>query len=103
MKTMTSHVHHTRDLLHQSLGMMANIKVGVSNTSSNLVKVSSIYDDYSQSISKAGMYSKTLQKKEEQNNRNIKIAFWFLVFVAVFVVLRRMFVPDFYRAMWSRK
>jgi hypothetical protein len=44
---MTSHVHHTRDLLHQSLGMMSNIKVGVANTSSNLAKVSSIYDDYS--------------------------------------------------------
>jgi len=46
MKSMSTHLHQTRDLLHQSLDMMANIKVGVSNTSNNLVGTSAMYDDY---------------------------------------------------------
>lgn len=46
MKTMTSHLHKTRELLHQSLDLMGNIKVGVSSASSNLIKTSEMYDDY---------------------------------------------------------
>lgn len=44
MKTMTSHLHQSRDLLHQTLDLMGNIKVGVSNTSSNLGRTSAMYD-----------------------------------------------------------
>jgi hypothetical protein len=46
MKTMKSHLHQTRDLLHQSLDLMANIKVGVSNTSQNLSGTNLMYDEY---------------------------------------------------------
>ncbi len=43
---MNSHLHKTRDLLHQSLDLMSNIKVGVANTSNNLTDTSAMYDNY---------------------------------------------------------
>jgi hypothetical protein len=46
MKSMTSHLNKTRELLHQSLDLIGNIKVGVSNTSSSLIMTSEMYDDY---------------------------------------------------------
>lgn len=46
MKTMNSHLHKTKMLLHQSLDLMGNIKVGVSNTSNNLEGTSAMYDNY---------------------------------------------------------
>lgn len=64
MKTMTSHLHQTRDMLHQSLDLMGSIKVGVSNTSSNLVRTSAMYDDYQGQLKKADIYVKGLKKKE---------------------------------------
>jgi hypothetical protein len=67
MKTMTSHLHQTRDLLHQSLDLMGSIKVGVSNTSSNLVRTSAMYDDYQGQLKKADLYVKGLKRKEEDN------------------------------------
>jgi hypothetical protein len=46
MKSMNSHLHQTRDLLQSSLSHMANIKLGVANTSSNLVGTSEMYGQY---------------------------------------------------------
>lgn len=48
MKTMNTHLNKTRDLLHQSLELMSNIKVSVANTSSNLTGTSAMYDSYEQ-------------------------------------------------------
>jgi hypothetical protein len=63
MKTMTSHLHQTRDMLHQSLDLMGNIKVGVSNTSNNLEKTSVMYDEYQGQLKKADIYVKSLKRK----------------------------------------
>lgn len=62
---MTSHLHQTRDMLHQSLDLMGNIKVGVSNTSNNLEKTSVMYDEYQGQLKKADIYVKSLKRKEE--------------------------------------
>ncbi len=101
MKTMTSHLHKTRDLLHQSLDLMGNIKVGVSNTSSNLEGTSAMYDNYEEKLKKTELYSKVLKKKEEENARKIKISFWFLIGAAIFVLLRRILYPSFYRNLFK--
>jgi hypothetical protein len=101
MKTMTSHLHQTRDLLHQSLDLMGNIKVGVANTSSNLYRTSAMYDDYEGQLKKADLYVKGLKKKEEENERRIKMAFWFLVGVVIFVFIRRILFPGFYRGLFA--
>ena len=61
---MTSHLHQTRDMLHQSLDLMGNIKVGVSNTSNNLQKTSVMYDEYQGQLKKADIYVKSLKRKE---------------------------------------
>ena len=61
---MTSHLHQTRDMLHQSLDLMGNIKVGVSNTSNNLLKTSVMYDEYQGQLKKADIYVKSLKRKE---------------------------------------
>jgi hypothetical protein len=60
---MTSHLHQTRDMLHQSLDLMGNIKVGVSNTSNNLEKTSVMYDEYQGQLKKADIYVKSLKRK----------------------------------------
>lgn len=101
MKTMTSHLHQTRDMLHQSLDLMGTIKVGVSNASSNLERTSAIYDDYQGQLKKADIYVKGLKRKEEENSRRIKMAFWFLIAVAIFVLIRRILFPDFYRGLFT--
>lgn len=64
MKTMNSHLHKTRDLLHQSLDLMSNIKVGVSNTSDNLTGTSTMYDNYDSKLKKTRLYNKELKRKE---------------------------------------
>ena len=40
MKTMHSHLHKTKALLHQTVDLMGNIKVGASNISGHLVGTS---------------------------------------------------------------
>ena len=97
MKSVNSHLHRTRDLLHQSLDMVSNIRVGVSNTSSNLHSTSAMYDDYSEKLRKARMFTKQLKQKEEENSRKIKVAFWLLVASVVYILLRRILFPDLYR------
>ena len=101
MKTMSSHLHKTRDLLHQSLDLMANIKVGVSNTSDHLTGTSAMYDHYEHKLKKTELYNKELKRKELQNARKIKLAFWFLICVAVFIILRRILYPSFYRSFFK--
>lgn len=49
--------------MHQSLDLMANIKVGVSNTSNNLVDTSSMYDNYEEKLRKSDIFVKGLKKK----------------------------------------
>jgi len=56
MKTITSHLHSTRDLLHQSLDQLSSIKLGISNTSSNLIGTSEMYDDYDEKTKKSSIY-----------------------------------------------
>ena len=101
MKSMTSHLHQTRDLLHQSLDLMGNIKVGVANTSSNLNRASSMYDDYQDNLKKSSLYTKSLKKKEEENRIRIKVAFCFLIGVAIFIFIRRILFPGLYRELFS--
>lgn len=64
MKSMNNHLHKTRDLLHQSLDLMANIKVGVANTSNHLEGTSSMYDNYSEELKKSDIFVKCLKRKE---------------------------------------
>ena len=46
MKTMHNHLHKTKAVLHQLVDMMGTVKVGVANTSNNLMDTSSMYDSY---------------------------------------------------------
>lgn len=80
---------------------MGNIKIGISNTSSNLVKTSDLYSEYEGELKKADLYVKGLKKKEEDNERRIKMAFWFLVGVVLFIFVRRTLFPSFYRGWFS--
>ena len=97
MKTMHTHLHKTKALLHQTVDLMGTIKIGVSNTSSHLLGTSSMYDSYESELKKADLYVKGLKKKEEENAKKIKLSFWFLICVVVFVILRRLLFPSFYR------
>lgn len=63
MKSMKSHLTQTRDLLSQSLDMMGNIKVGVSNASNNLSKTSNMYEEYEEKLKKTDLYVKGLKRK----------------------------------------
>ena len=55
-----------------------------------------MYDDYEEKLKKADIFVKGLKRKEEENSRKIKLAFWFLVGVVIFVIFRRMLFPEFY-------
>ena len=63
MKTVNNHLNQTRNLLHETLGRMANIKVGVSNTSTNLLETNNMYENYEEKMKKADLLVKNLQKK----------------------------------------
>jgi hypothetical protein len=65
MKSMHSHLHKTKALLHQAIDLMGNIKVGVANTSSHLMGTSAMYDNYEAELKKADIYVRGLKKKEE--------------------------------------
>lgn len=43
------------------------------------------------------MYIVELKKKEASSARRIKMAFWFLLFVVGFIIVRRVIFPGFYR------
>lgn len=60
-----------------------------------------MYDDYSDKLKKAHMFTKGLKQKEEENARKIKLSFWFLVGVAIFIILRRMLFPGCYRSLFN--
>lgn len=97
MKTMHTHLHKTKALLHQSVDLMSNIKVGVANTSSHLLGTSDMYNNYESELKKAEMYVKGLKKKDQENSLRIKLAFWFLICAVVFIITRRLLFPSFYR------
>ena len=80
---------------------MGNIKVGASNITGHLVGTSEMYDTYEAELRKADFYVKGLKKKEEENALKIKISFWFLVFVVVFVIIRRLIYSSFYRDLFK--
>ncbi|MCB0369972.1 MAG: hypothetical protein KDD45_11220 [Bdellovibrionales bacterium] len=46
MKTVHSHLHKTKALLHQTVDLMGTVKVGVANTSNHLIGTSAMYDNY---------------------------------------------------------
>lgn len=56
MKTANSHLQETRNLLHSSIDRITSIKVGVANTSDNLVGTNSMYWDYDEKLQKSRMY-----------------------------------------------
>jgi hypothetical protein len=80
---------------------MGNIKVGVANTSSNLMDTSAMYDNYEAELRKSDIFVKGLRRKEEENAKKIKMSFWFLIFVVVFVIIRRLLFPTFYRNLFK--
>jgi hypothetical protein len=80
---------------------MSNIKMGVLKTSENLAGTNSMYDGYEEKLKKADIFVKGLKKKEEENSRKIKLAFWFLVAVVIFVIFRRLLFPEFYRRLFG--
>ena len=65
MKSMHSHLHKTKALLHQVNGLMGNIKVSAANTSNHLIGTSAMYDNYESELKKADLYVKGLKKKEQ--------------------------------------
>jgi hypothetical protein len=83
--------------LHQSLDQLSNIKLGISNTSSNLIGTSEMYDDYDEKTKKSSLYIHELKKREQANNRKIRLAFWFLIGTAIYIIIRRIIFPDLYR------
>lgn len=97
MKTMHTHLHKTKALLHQSVDLMSNIKVGVANTSSHLLGTSDMYNNYESELKKAEMYVKGLKKKDQENSLRIKLAFWFLICAVAFIITRRLLFPSLYR------
>ena len=56
-----------------------------------------MYDSYEAELRKGDMYIKGLKKKEDENALKIKLAFWFLVCVVIFIIIRRLIFPSFYR------
>jgi hypothetical protein len=97
MKNVTSHLHDSRDLLLRSLDQLSVINEGLSNTSANLERTNSMYDEYDDKTKKSSVYIQELKRKEANNARNIKLAFYFLIFSAGYVIFRRIFLPDLYR------
>ena len=97
MKSMHSHLHKTKAMLHQSVDLMNSIQMGVGNISNNLVDTSTMYDHYESKLKKTDLYVKELKKKEEENARKIKISFWTLIVVVIFIFIRRLIFPSFYR------
>ena len=65
MKTMHTHLHKTKAMLHQTLDLMGNVKVGVANTSSHLMGTSAMYDNYEAELKKSEIYVRGLKKKED--------------------------------------
>ena len=97
MKSANSHLHETRNLLYTSIERITTIKTGVANTSDNLVGTNSMYWDYDEKLRKSKMYLMELKKKEAANARRIRLSFMFLIVVVIFVVIRRVLFPGFYR------
>ena len=97
LKSITNHLHSTRDLLHSSLDQLEKVKLGISSTSSNLTGTSSMYNDYEEKLKKSDIYAMQLKRREAWNARMIRWSFWALICVVVFVILRRLFFPDCYR------
>jgi hypothetical protein len=56
MKSVNTHLHETRNILHTSLDRITNIKTGILNTSSNLQGTSSMYTDYDDKLKKSQLY-----------------------------------------------
>jgi hypothetical protein len=102
MKTMNSHLLQTRDLLHQTVDLMSNVKVGVSNTSSNLSGTSSMYDNYGDKLRSSSLYVGHLKQKEEENARKVKLSFGFFIAVVIFIIVKRILFPAFYRDLFEK-
>lgn len=56
-----------------------------------------MYNEYDEKLRKSQVYLVELKKKEASNARKIKMAFWFLIFVVVYIIIRRILFPSFYR------
>jgi hypothetical protein len=76
---------------------MSNVRVSISNASTNIAGTNNMYDEYQEKLTKADLFVKELKKKEEMNNRIIRASFWFLVLACIFVFLRRILFPGLYR------
>lgn len=58
MKTVTNHLHDSRDLLLKSMEYMPHINEGLANTTSNLEKTNDAYDTYDEKTKKSSLYIK---------------------------------------------
>ncbi len=63
MKNVKSHLHDSRDLLLKSLDQVSNINEGLANTSANLERTNSMYDDYDDKTKKSSVYIQELKRK----------------------------------------
>ena len=63
MKSVNSHLHDTRNLLHSSLDRITNIKTGILNTSTHLNETSSVYSIYDERLKKSQININELKKK----------------------------------------
>jgi hypothetical protein len=56
-------LHDSRDLLLRSLDHLSTINEGLSNTSANLERTNSMYDDYDDKTKKSSVYIQELKRK----------------------------------------
>lgn len=87
-------------MLLASIERVGGIRDSVANTSDNLIDTNAMYGQYDEKLKKSQMYLVELRKKEAANARKIKMAFWFLVFVVGYVLIRRILFPGIYRWSW---
>ncbi|KAM3131578.1 hypothetical protein pb186bvf_016362 [Paramecium bursaria] len=93
---LTHHLTEARSLASQADEGFTNVSGTVSKTSENLHKIDDQYRFQKQSLQKSTLFIQSLKKQHQMNIIQVYGAFFFLVMVVVFIIMRRLFYRNFY-------
>ncbi|KAL4489868.1 hypothetical protein ABPG72_010767 [Tetrahymena utriculariae] len=100
LKSSNSHIQESAALMDKYVNSFTLISQELSSGTQALEGIDSVYQTNQHKLSQGKSFLKELHKRNQKNKMMVYGSFFFLIFVVIFIFLRRLFFRDLYKYQW---
>ncbi|EWS75868.1 Sec20 protein (macronuclear) [Tetrahymena thermophila SB210] len=100
LKSSNSHIRESAALMDKYVDSFSLISQGINSGTKQLEGIDNVYQANQHKLLQGQFLQKELHKRNQKNKLMVQGSFFFLIFVVIFIFLRRLFFRDLYKWQW---